>query len=224
TYPLPLTTYYYTFDGMGSVSELTDNTELAVEKYTYDSFGNLTIRDTSSIGNCYTYTSREYDAETGLYFYRARYYDASVGRFLSKDPLLEDYIMNSNSINNCTECKTQTLVNILSLTNLKLLHVYEYVRNNPINNNDPKGLFPQKPGCDVVPEIFETKCKKICCEQHDRCYEEYNCTAASWLNPCTSPECTGCNAVVVTCFIACHMMGDPIFKNPPYSPPDFELR
>ncbi|MBI4640627.1 MAG: RHS repeat-associated core domain-containing protein [Candidatus Tectomicrobia bacterium] len=37
--------------------------------------------------NPYTYTSREYDAESGLYYYRARYYDPRSGRFLSEDPL-----------------------------------------------------------------------------------------------------------------------------------------
>ncbi|MFH2138363.1 MAG: RHS repeat-associated core domain-containing protein [Candidatus Omnitrophota bacterium] len=76
-------TYYYTMDGLGSVRGLTDNIEAVVESYEYDSFGNL--KSQPATGNPYTYTSREYDAETELYFYRARYYDSSVGRFISAD-------------------------------------------------------------------------------------------------------------------------------------------
>jgi len=57
------------------------------------------------------YTSREYDAETGLYFYRARYYDPTIGRFISADP-----IGFSGGIN-----------------------FYGYVMGNPINAIDPSG-------------------------------------------------------------------------------------
>ncbi|MFH1777869.1 MAG: DUF6531 domain-containing protein [Candidatus Omnitrophota bacterium] len=154
TYPLPLTTYYYTFDGLGSVSELTDETEQVVEKYRYDAFGNLTIRDAadmeipeSAIGNPYAYTSREYDIETGLYFYRARYYDAITGRFLSKDPLLE---MRASSKNGWLSCSigamTSNGVDNTTLVSNQNLHPYLYVSNNPINVNDPSG----KEACTLI--------------------------------------------------------------------------
>jgi len=70
---------------LGSVKNITDSTETIVESYEYDSFGNLIVAPTT--GNPYTYTSREYDAETSLYFYRARYYDSTIGRFLTEDPI-----------------------------------------------------------------------------------------------------------------------------------------
>jgi RHS repeat-associated protein len=103
-------TYYYTFDGLGSVKDLTDSTETLIEQYQYDSFGNLTAPPAT--GNPYTYTSREYDPETGLLFYRARYYDPATGRFLQQDPKGFD----GGDVN-----------------------FYAYVAGNPINLVDPYG-------------------------------------------------------------------------------------
>ncbi len=110
--------YYYCFDGLGSVTDLTDEAEAVVESYEYDTFGQLSILDAtrsplnaSAVGNSYTYTGREYDAETGLYYYRARYYDASIGRFISADP-----IGFAGGVN-----------------------FYGYAHNNPINQIDPFG-------------------------------------------------------------------------------------
>lgn len=60
------TTHYYTFDGLGSVSELVDTAGSVVENYTYDAFGNKGMP--AATQNPYTYTSREYCIETGVYF------------------------------------------------------------------------------------------------------------------------------------------------------------
>ncbi len=42
-------TSYYIFDGLGSVTELTDASQGVVESYKYDAFGNLTILDSSLV-------------------------------------------------------------------------------------------------------------------------------------------------------------------------------
>ena len=39
------TVYYYHFDGLGSVVALSDSTGSTVEQYSYDVFGEVTIRD-----------------------------------------------------------------------------------------------------------------------------------------------------------------------------------
>jgi RHS repeat-associated protein len=120
-------TYFYTMDGLGSVRDLTDAAQSIVEQYDYDSFGNLTIPPTT--GNPYTYTSREYDPETGLLFYRARYYDPKVGRFLTADPIG----FEGGDIN-----------------------FYAYVANNPVNRTDPLGLHWV---CDTIHGCyFHTAC------------------------------------------------------------------
>jgi RHS repeat-associated protein len=79
-------TSYYTADGLGSVTSLTNSVGAAAQTYTYDSFGKLTT-SSGSLTNPFQYTGRESDPETGLYYYRARYYDPVAGRFLSEDPL-----------------------------------------------------------------------------------------------------------------------------------------
>lgn len=107
------TVWYYHTDGLGSVTAMTDSAGTVVQTYSYDSFGKI-VGQAGGIVQPYTYTGREYDAETGLYYYRARYYDARAGRFISKDPIGFDG----------------------GDTNL-----YAYVGNNPVNFIDPLGLF-----------------------------------------------------------------------------------
>jgi RHS repeat-associated protein len=77
--------YYYHYDGLGSVSDITDADGTTVESFNYDVYGQPS--QVSSIGNHYYFTGRRYDDETGLYYYRARYYSPSIGRFLQRDPI-----------------------------------------------------------------------------------------------------------------------------------------
>jgi RHS repeat-associated protein len=79
-------TYFYHKDSLGSITDLTDSTGNAVQSYDYGSFGNI-VGTSGTLTQPFTFTGREFDAETGLYYYRARYYDAKAGRFISRDPL-----------------------------------------------------------------------------------------------------------------------------------------
>ncbi|MEI2672159.1 MAG: RHS repeat-associated core domain-containing protein [Marmoricola sp.] len=65
---------------------MTDVNGNVVATYRYDPWGNV-ISSTGTLTNPLRFTSREYDAESGLYFYRARYYDPQAGRFISRDPI-----------------------------------------------------------------------------------------------------------------------------------------
>ena len=76
-------TYYYFYDGLGSVTDITDASGAVVESYQYDPYGTPSV--TSTIGNPFLFTGRQYDPETGLYYYRARHYNAGIGRFLQRD-------------------------------------------------------------------------------------------------------------------------------------------
>jgi RHS repeat-associated protein len=111
---------YYHFDGLGSVTDLSNSVGAQVEHYTYSPFGKTKIYNAtglkltdSAYGNYYRFTARQWDGESGLYYYRARYYDANLGRFLQADPVgYEAGDMN----------------------------LYRYCGNNGINFLDPSGL------------------------------------------------------------------------------------
>jgi RHS repeat-associated protein len=105
--------YYYLTDHLGSVRQVVDAAGNTVNRYEYDSYGRRTVAQ-EQIANPFSYTGREYDAESGFYFYRARYYDAQSGRFISEDPL---GLAGGDP------------------------NFYSYVRNNPVNLVDPSGLI-----------------------------------------------------------------------------------
>jgi len=104
--------FFYHADGLGSITEMTNQSGTVVQRYAYSSFGKIESQLSPNFLQSYTYTARELDAETGLYYYRARYYDGSMGRFLQNDP-----IGFSGGIN-----------------------LYGYVGNNPVGRIDPYGL------------------------------------------------------------------------------------
>jgi RHS repeat-associated protein len=109
------TTSYFEQDTLSSVTALSNPAGALANTYTFDSFGNATA-STGTLTNPFQYTGRDNDSETGLYYYRARYFDPRVGRFISEDPLgVRDH-----------------------------LNMYAYVRNNPINFDDPLGLYQTK--------------------------------------------------------------------------------
>jgi RHS repeat-associated protein len=123
-------------DGLGSITSLVSETSgffrtlLLKERYSYDSFGTLTIlgpgsdnlTDTaddvilpqSAFGNLYFFAGREFDFESGLHYNRRRSWDPRTGRFLQEDPLF-------------------------------YINRYVYVDDNPVNYIDPSGLVVETP-------------------------------------------------------------------------------
>jgi RHS repeat-associated protein len=131
--------YYYHADGLGSITHITDAAGSVVQSYVYSAFGEIVDQD-GNLPNPYTYTSREYDSESGLYYYRARYYDANIGRFLQIDPM--------------------------SFAG-RDANLYSYVANNPLINIDPTGLcdveWPASPIKEVALMCF-AECTEVCQE------------------------------------------------------------
>ncbi len=120
-------TYGYFKDHLGSITDLVSTSGNIVQSYQYSAFGNLvSIKDLNGLDissdpvvkPMFTFTSREYDSESGLMYYRARFYDSSIGRFLEVDP------------------HPGIGVNPLSFSGR-----FTYTLNNPINRLDPNGTF-----------------------------------------------------------------------------------
>ena len=129
--------YYYHTDGLGSIITLSDNAGTIVETIEYQAYGKPVFKDASGVvipksalSNIYSYTSREYDDETGLFYYRRRYFNPLEGRFLSED------VEDGDTKNPIT------------------FDGYLYVSDNPINNTDPMGLGIKEKIVNAIEEAF----------------------------------------------------------------------
>ncbi|MEJ5255826.1 MAG: RHS repeat-associated core domain-containing protein [Acidimicrobiales bacterium] len=128
--------WYYHHDQLGSTRALTDQAGNTIATYTYDPYGQLTVR-TGTATTPLGYTGQYTDPETGYQYLRNRYYDPTTGQFLTRDP-------------------------ITPLTRSP----YAYVGGNPLNMTDPTGLWPwdglciqnpfalddPDPNCDTIAE------------------------------------------------------------------------
>ncbi|NJL52737.1 MAG: RHS repeat protein [Hydrococcus sp. SU_1_0] len=74
-------------DNQGSVRVVLDDEGNIVNQISYDAFGNITLETHPEVNFRFSYTGREFDAETGLYNYRSRYYDPELGEFVSEDTI-----------------------------------------------------------------------------------------------------------------------------------------
>jgi RHS repeat-associated protein len=118
--------FYFHYDGIGNVTELTDARARTRASYLYDAFGNVLSKKGRTHDNRYRFSTKHQHER--LYYFGARYYDPGIGRFITPDPL-----------------------GMIDSTNL-----YAYVSNNPVNLIDPWGLceYKEKSWWDYYWEAF----------------------------------------------------------------------
>lgn len=128
--------YYILGDHLGSSSILTDDSGNIAELSDYLPFGKINYENiTTSLGDDYEFTGKEYDEENELQYYGARYMDNEIGNFLSIDPAIL-LLHDKDKLESIT---SQELSSILSQP--QLLNSYSYVINNPVKLSDPNGEF-----------------------------------------------------------------------------------
>jgi len=110
-------TYYYLYDGLGDVVNLTDEAGNLVQTYYFDAFGKSTNVRHDCV-NKKQFTGKEIDEDSGLHYFGARYYDAGVGRFISEDPKENDnlYVYCVNNPINKTDPDGRAQISINTQT------------------------------------------------------------------------------------------------------------
>jgi RHS repeat-associated protein len=132
-------TYYFKQDHEGSVTHLTDGTGTVIEKYKYDVFGAPTMYNasgatisSSTYGNRFLFTGREYDSTFGIYEYRARAYHPGLGRFMSEDP--KGFVRRAGLGKAPDDWSFGTHPDEAEF------NLFRYCRNDPLDLTDPTGL------------------------------------------------------------------------------------
>jgi RHS repeat-associated protein len=113
----------YHADGNGNVTCLIYPNQMVAAKYLYDPYGNMLSQyGLLADANSYRFSSKEWNANSGTYYYLYRFYDPSFQRWSNHDPIEEKGGLN----------------------------LYEFVKNDPLNHRDAKGLL----GWDIIIEIL----------------------------------------------------------------------
>ncbi len=112
---------YHHYDARTHAILLTNASGALIEQYDYDAFGKAYYYDangnsltTSTWGNRFLFTGREWLNDLGVYDFRHRLYHAELGRFVQPDPKKFD----AGDYN-----------------------IYRYCHNDPVNKSDPTGLW-----------------------------------------------------------------------------------
>ena len=160
-----VSTYYLTYDQVGSLRVVADASGNVVKTIEYDSFGNI-INDTDLTFEVpFGFAGGLHDRDTGLVRFGYRDYDPDMGRWTAKDPILFHGADTD---------------------------LYGYCLNDPVNFTDPSGLDRYKP-CEGLEGVALAVCKKyvdagcegekniICCESEKmECFDkiEWECPNA----------------------------------------------
>ena len=83
--------YFPLYDNNGNITDYVSETGEVVASYAYDAFGR-TIAQSGAMASVFPFrfSTKYYDAESGLYYYGYRYYSPELGRWMTRDPIEED--------------------------------------------------------------------------------------------------------------------------------------
>jgi RHS repeat-associated protein len=108
------TTYYLTYDQVGSLRIVADASGSEIKMIDYDSFGSIISDTNPGFQVPFGFAGGLHDQDTGLVKFGFRDYDPDIGRWTAKDPIR----FGGGDVD-----------------------LYGYVANNPVNFIDPLGLW-----------------------------------------------------------------------------------
>lgn len=79
---------YYHYDFNGNIVNVSSSNQTQLAKYTYSPFGEVLLKE-GDFDSRYQFSTKEYDASTGLNYYGYRYYSPELGRWMNRDPIGE---------------------------------------------------------------------------------------------------------------------------------------
>jgi len=121
--------YWLHTNHLGNSRAMTDVNGNLVYKGQFDPYGQALLEWGSASLNTKKFTGYERDGATGLDYAGARMYNPGRGRFMQPDP---------------------AGLEAAELKRPKSLNRYAYVENDPVNFNDPEGLFLGAPWCTEI--------------------------------------------------------------------------
>jgi RHS repeat-associated protein len=140
-------TRYQLANHLGSASlELDDQAQIISyeEYYPYGSTSYQAARSQTETPKRYRYTGKERDDESGLYYHGARYYAPWLGRWLSADPINNEWY---------NAAKGESERNVKRQAAEQTASTYEYCYDNPLRFTDPTGeQVPPEPKDQTLKE------------------------------------------------------------------------
>src|SRR5574341_550723 len=213
------TVYFYHVDDKNVPIKMTDKNGNEAWSASYDPFmKTYTENNPAGVTQPLRYPGQYYDKETGLHYNMNRYYAPSIGRYIQPDPQNIATIFN-RTLNyggnqfNPTKYKDTEYSNLIfrRMAALRFLHIflsspelfnpYSYALSNPINKQDPFGIFggiggftPMGHSISEYPLPPINICKKFDWDKFSECMMDKlgNTIATGGLTSCGS-MCTLCS-------------------------------
>jgi len=139
---------YYSYDGHGSVVNISNEDGKSIKTYDYDAFGVELNKDANDT-NLFRYCGEQYDNETDSIYLRARYYSPSLGRFTTEDT----YWNSSNRIYGDKEYKDGEIKYPDYKAIMQDSNLYSYCIQNPMVYYDRNGKDAYAVASSWVPTI-----------------------------------------------------------------------
>ena len=154
--------YIPCYDNNGNITQYLDVNGYSVASYAYDSFGGIIIKS-GPLADFFRhrFSTKYFDAETGLYYYGYRFYSPSLARWLNRDPIEEDGGVNlygfcGNNPFSCIDVLGRASISDYVLGNIG------YDRSFPILG--PYGLPIPSVGARLQIQIYVSGNYAECCQ------------------------------------------------------------